>query len=108
MQHTRKVLRPHRRQFSGAQHGCHHRVIDYAGGRWVPHDGQKPRRLQENLPLPGISQAAGGAVPPTGSVIPLDIDKRSEGNAVAAGTLVTISPVQGVPVASLRCDARPG
>ena len=58
-----------------------------------------------NLPLPGISLASGGSVLPSGTVVPLDDGKRSEGNVVAQGTGVTISPVQGVPEASRQTEA---
>jgi 5'-nucleotidase len=58
-----------------------------------------------NLPLPGISLASGGTVLPSGSVIPLDDDPRSEGNRVASGTAVTVSPVQGVPEAARHYEA---
>jgi len=57
-----------------------------------------------NVPAPGISLAAGGTVLPTGTAVPLDDDARSEGNAVAKGGVVTVSPVQGVPEASVVYD----
>jgi 5'-nucleotidase len=50
-----------------------------------------------NVPQPGISLGSGGMVLPSGAVIPLDADPTSEGNAVAKGTSVTISGVQGAP-----------
>jgi len=53
-----------------------------------------------NYPLPGISLAPGGTVLPSGTVLPKDDDPRAEGNVVARGGLVTVSPVQGVPEAS--------
>lgn len=53
-----------------------------------------------NVPLPGISLASAGSVLPSGVVIPTDRSSNSEGNAVATGTAVTVSPVQGVPEAS--------
>lgn len=58
-----------------------------------------------NYPLPGISLAAGGTVLPSGTVIPKDDDRNAEGNVVAAGGAVTVSPVQGVPEASRRYEA---
>lgn len=58
-----------------------------------------------NVPLPGIALAAGGTVLPSGTVIPKDDDRNAEGNVVAAGGLVTVSPVQGVPEASRRYEA---
>jgi 5'-nucleotidase len=53
-----------------------------------------------NLPLPGISLATGGTVLPSGVVIPNDSSATSEANVIAAGTAVTVTPVQGVPEAS--------
>jgi 5'-nucleotidase len=53
-----------------------------------------------NVPMPGISLATAGTVLPSGVVIPTDSSSNSEGNAVATGTAVTVSPVQGVPEAS--------
>jgi 5'-nucleotidase len=53
-----------------------------------------------NYQLPGISLATAGTVLPSGVVIPTDTSSSSEGNAVATGTVVTVSPVQGVPEAS--------
>lgn len=58
-----------------------------------------------NYPLPGISLAAGGTVLPSGTVIPKDDDRNAEGNVVAAGGAVTVSPVQGVHEASRRYEA---
>lgn len=53
-----------------------------------------------NVPAPGVSLAAGGTTLPTGTVIPLDSGERSEGNVIAQGGFVTVSPVQGVPEAN--------
>jgi len=53
-----------------------------------------------NVPAPGISLAAGGTTLPTGTVIPLDSGERSEGNVIARGGFVTVSPVQGMPEAN--------
>jgi 5'-nucleotidase len=58
-----------------------------------------------NLPLPGVSLAPMGSALPSGNTLPQDTDTRSEGNAVARGGVVTISPVQGVPEASQRYQA---
>jgi hypothetical protein len=44
-------------------------------------------------------------VPPSGTVVPKDDDRHAEGNMVARGGAVTISPVQGVPEASLQYEA---
>ena len=57
-----------------------------------------------NFPLPGVSLAAGGAVLPSGTVIPRDDAPQSEANAVARG-VVTVSPVRGVPEASAVDEA---
>jgi 5'-nucleotidase len=57
-----------------------------------------------NYPLPGISLAPGGTVLPTGTVLPKDDDRHAEGNVVARGGSVTISPVQGVPEASRQFE----
>ncbi len=56
--------------------------------------------LGVNYPVPGISLATAGTVLPSGLVIPTDTSSSSEGNAVATGMAVTVSPVQGVPEAS--------
>lgn len=53
-----------------------------------------------NLPLPGISLAPMGTVLPSGGTLPQDTDGQSEGNAMARGGVVAISPVQGVPEVS--------
>lgn len=58
-----------------------------------------------NVPLPGISLAPMGSTLPSGNTLPQDPDPKSEGNAVARGGSVTISPVQGVPEASQRYEA---
>lgn len=53
-----------------------------------------------NLPVPGVSLATGGSVLPSGVTLPKDGSATSEGNVVAQGAAVTVSPVQGVPEAS--------
>lgn len=53
-----------------------------------------------NYPLPGISLAAQGTVLPSGVVMPVDASESSEGNVIATGTAITVSPVQGVPEAT--------
>jgi hypothetical protein len=58
-----------------------------------------------NLPLPGISLAPMGSVLPSGNTLPQDADAKSEGNTIARGGVVAISPVQGVPEASQRFEA---
>jgi 5'-nucleotidase len=58
-----------------------------------------------NLPLPGISLAPMDSVLPSGNTLPQDTDAKSEGNAIARGSVVAISPVQGVPEASQRYQA---
>ncbi len=57
-----------------------------------------------NYPLPGISLASGGTVLPSGNTLPLDASSRSEGNVIAQGQAVTISPVQGMPEASRQFE----
>lgn len=52
-----------------------------------------------NLPLPGVSLAAGGATLPTGFVLPNDTAATSEANVIATRTAVTVSLVEGVPQA---------
>jgi 5'-nucleotidase len=58
-----------------------------------------------NQPLPGISLAQGGTVLPSGTVVPKDDDRSAEGNVIAAGGAVTVSPVQGMPAATRRYAA---
>lgn len=58
-----------------------------------------------NFPLPGVSLTAGGTVLPSGTVVPKDDDKRAEGNVIAQGGAVTLSPVQGVPAARVLFEA---
>lgn len=53
-----------------------------------------------NYPVPGISLAAQGTVLPSGVVVPTDESRSSEGNVIAQGGAVTVSPVQGIPEAS--------
>lgn len=58
-----------------------------------------------NFPLPGVSLAPGGTTLPSGTVVPLDDARRSEGNVVASGEAITVSPVQGVPEASREFES---
>ena len=53
-----------------------------------------------NVAAPGISLTSGGTLLPGGTVVPKDEAARSEGNVVAQGSAITLSPVQGVPEAS--------
>ena len=58
-----------------------------------------------NVPQPGVALAPGGAVLPSCTVIPKDDNRDAEGNVVAHGGALTVSPVQGVPEASRRYEA---
>ena len=62
--------------------------------------------IPAGLGLSGIGLVSGGSTLPTGTTAPIDDSPTSEGNVIAAGTGVAVSPVVGVAEADQRDVAR--